>query len=89
MIEVMRSHIIKRAEYANCVGKCERRKIVQELLIQCSLVNVCMPSYYIGLHTDSLGIIDSIYTESATYGWSDEALRFIKTKGGGESFVNM
>lgn len=88
MIDKMEKYIIKRAEYANCVGKCERRKIVNELLIQASLVNVCMPVYYISIHTDNLGVIDGIETESGSYKWSDYMLQFVKIEGG-ESFVDM
>lgn len=88
MIEKMKEHIIKRAEYANCVGKCERAKTVQELLIQCRLVNVCMPIYYISIHTDAAGIIDAIEAESGRYEWNDDMLRFVKVKGG-EEFVDM
>jgi hypothetical protein len=78
MIETMKSYIIKRAEYANCTGRRERAKIVQELLAQCRLVNVCMPIYYISIHTDGLGVIDNIETESGSYEWSDDMLRFVK-----------
>lgn len=88
MIDNMKEYIIKRAEYANCVGKCERAKIVQELLVQCRLVNVCMPIYCINIHTDGLGVIDGIETESRSYEWSDDMLRFVKIKGG-EEFVDM
>lgn len=88
MIEKMKEHIIKRAEYANCVGTRERAKAVQELLIQCSLLNVCFPVYYISIHTDSLGVIDAIETESGSYEWSDDMLSFVKVKGG-EEFVDM
>lgn len=88
MIDTMKSYIIKRAEYANCTGQRERANIVQELLAQCRLVNVCMPIYYISIHTDALGVIDGIETESGSYEWSDDMLRFVKLKGG-EQFVDM
>ena len=81
MVEKMKEHIIKRAEYANCTGQRERAKIVQDLLVQCRLVNVCMPVYYISIHTDCLGVIDGIETESGSYEWSDDMLRFVKIKG--------
>lgn len=80
MIEKMKKYIIKRAEYANCVGTRERAKIVQELLIQCRLVNVCEPSVYIRLHTDSLGFVDIIETESGSYGWNDNRLQFFEDR---------
>ena len=82
MIETMRSYLIKRAEYANCTGQRERAKIVQEMLAQCRLVNVCKPVYYISIHTDGFGVIDGIETESGNYEWSDDMLRFVKIKGG-------
>ena len=81
MIEKMKEYIIKRAEYANCTGQRERAKIVKELLAQCRLVNACMPGYYISIHTDGLGVIDGIETESGSYEWSDDMLRFVKIKG--------
>lgn len=96
MIEKMKEHIIKRAEYANCVGKRERRRAVQELMIQCNLLNVCFPVYYINIHTDSLGVIDAIETESGSYEWNDDMLRFVNRRAtpplevkGGEQFVDM
>lgn len=88
MIDRMKDYIIKRAEYANCVGSRERAKTVQELLIQCRMVNVCTPIYYISIHTDSLGVIDAIETESGSYEWNDDMLRFVKLKGV-EEFVDM
>lgn len=88
MIDRMKEYIIRRAEYANCVGTRERAKAVQELHIQCRLVNVCAPSVYISLHTDSLGFVDIIETESGSYEWNDDMLRFLKIEGG-ESFVDM
>lgn len=88
MIDRMKDYIMRRAEYANCVGKRERDRAVQELLIQCRLVNVCAPVYYISIHTDSLGFVDSIETESGSYEWDDDMLRFVKIKGG-EEFVDM
>ena len=88
MIDTMKNYIIKRAEYANCVGNSERAKAVQELMIQCHMLNACFPVYYISIHTDSLGVIDAIETESGRYEWSDDMLRFVKLKGG-EEFVDM
>lgn len=87
MIDNMKKYIIKRAEYANCVGTRERAKIVQELLIQARLVNVCTP-HYITLHTDENGVIDDIGSDSGSYEWSDDMLRFVK-RNGGEEFVDM
>lgn len=88
MIEKMKRHIIQRAEYANCVGNRERANAVQELVIQSSLLNVCFPVCYINIHTDGLGVIDGIETESGSYEWNDDMLRFVKIKGG-EEFVDM
>lgn len=81
MVDKIEKYIIKRAEYANCVGMRERAKILQELRAQARLVNVCAPHYLI-LHTDENGVIDGIESDSGRYEWNDDKISFVKVKGG-------